>query len=213
MAPVRPLAPDSGITQLTSWLTEWSLCYPFAYDEMLKPVLRPANRHFTTDELEVILRWKLGQRWQKKATADVNAYAQSHPSSVPNETGNALNAPTDLAAMEFLVGIPWVQGPAVGSAVLMTLDPDRWTVFDVQASAALVCLRDLLTDRREDSNDCLYQLAELLAQFNPQRVRGQFPAAANDWPMYMAVCREISRITMLSLRTIDRALYEARGWC
>jgi hypothetical protein len=209
----RPLAPDSGVAQLISWLTEWSLRYPFAYDEALKPVLRPQSGQLSADDVEVILGWKLGKRWEAKAIGEVRAYVQSWPRSIESETSNALRAPTDAAAMGFLGGIPWLKGPAVGSAVLMALDPDRWTVFDVQASAALVCLRDLLADRREKSNDCLYQLAELLAKFNPERVRGQYPAAANDWPIYMAICREVSRLTMLSLRTIDRALYEARDWC
>jgi hypothetical protein len=43
--------------------------------------------------------------------------------------------------------------------------------------------------------------------FQPsQDKNGQYPAIAKEWPTHMACCREIKKITLLPLRTIDRAL-------
>ncbi len=38
-----------------------------------------------------------------------------------------------------------------------------------------------------------------------------YVATAPNWPIYMEICRAISGLTLLSLRSVDRALYEARG--
>jgi hypothetical protein len=204
------------VAQLTQWLTEWSLLYPFSGDRTIQPVLWPAAGNFGAQELQIIFDWKLGNRWKAVAAAQVNTFDAANPGRIELMTGNALTAPNDAAALAALRGLPQVRGAqavAVGSAILMCLDPNRWTVIDVNANDALVCLRNTIGGQRNNTTNPLYELAVPLWGFTPgANSNGNHPALAVDWPDYMAVCRTIARMTMLSLRTVDRALMQARRW-
>jgi hypothetical protein len=206
----RLLASDADASDLTAWLTEWSLFYPFDYDDQLSPIVRPATGAFDVDSICLIVGWKAERRWRKSKQESIRRYDGLHPGTVAAKTRNALSAVDDASGLSGLRGIPQVQAPAFGSAVLTVGDPDRWTVFDKMASASLVQLRDHLSIQQ--TGGPLQSLAGALARFRPPRNRAnEYLARVADWPTYMLCCRAISATTWLSLRTVDRALYEARG--
>ena len=113
-------------------------------------------------------------------------------------------------ALRCLRGLPQMKTAgtvAVASAVLMVLDPDRWSVMDRMANKSLVALRNALSVSEEISHE-LGNLAYLISGFSPPV---DYLARSEDWPRYMAICREIAQLTGVSLREVDRALYKARG--
>ncbi len=76
-------------------------------------------------------------------------------------------------------------GPALGSVFLMANAPDRYTVMDTRALKSLRAL-GLIPPGRAD-------------------------ATAADWLDYLRACRALASKVGASLRTIDRALYQANG--
>jgi hypothetical protein len=96
----------------------------------------------------------------------------------------------------------------------MCLDPNRWTVIDVNANAALVCLKNTIGGQSNNATNPLYELAVRLNGYAPVAdADGKYQATAVDWPTYVAICRTIAQMTLRSLRTVDRALQQARRWC
>lgn len=205
----RPLTPDADAPELTAWLTEWSLLYPCGYDTALSRITFPPTNSFDITAICEIVRWKSGPRYADHRVGKVCAFDVANPGAVARHTQAALTAPTDTEALNALRAIPVVRGPAFGSAVLMAGNPSRWTVFDRMANASLVYLRDRLTMRRND--DELFDLQRALLAFRPTQTKVGYEADARDWVAYLDCCRAISRATWLSLRTVDRALYEARA--
>lgn len=201
----RPLARDADVGQLAAWLTEWSLLYPVDYDAPVTAIARPTSG-FGVTELKTILDWKLERRFRDRAKRQVDAYDLKNPdsptstTSIRKMTASAIAAANDIAARKALSGLAWAQGPAVGSAVLTIGNPDRWTVYDVMACCALRQVRDTLSGQVRRRNAPLQPLARQLAKFQN-----------DDWYVYLDCCRAIRDLTLLSLRAIDRALYEARG--
>jgi hypothetical protein len=86
-----------------------------------------------------------------------------------------------MRVMRVLQGV----GPALGSALLMTMDPQRWTVLDQRAAASINAIG--YTDVPLDSQDL------------------------RAWLPYLRACRDIHNRTGESLREVDRALYAAKG--
>jgi hypothetical protein len=215
MSTPRPLASSSTAGELAQWVTEWSERYPFGYDDVLTPITRPPAKAFDLDELITIYRWKLGDQWKKVRIDELRAHHVALPTAIATATSAAFAAASDAAALAALIPIPGMKNSklaAVRSTVLMVADPDRWSPSDKMANKSVVMLRDRLAPRTINPADPLHKLVVLLGQFRPvPDSKGGYPACAADWPTYMACCREISRITWLSLRTVDRALYEARG--
>jgi hypothetical protein len=206
----RPLAPDADSVQLATWLTEWSLRYPFGYDDQLQASLRPATGSYVVTDLRAILQWK-HPRFPNRPFNDVHSYDLRHPGVIQRQTGRAFRANNDAMALAQLARIPWVKQTPTGSAVLMAMNPDRWTVFDRWANTTLVHLRDLLAAQCHDRTAPLHDLSLQLSKFRPQMVNDAYKAIAADWPSYIAICQKVSALTFLSLRTIDRACYESRG--
>jgi len=198
----RQLAPTADKSDLTAWLTEWSLFYPFDYDDQLPA----ASGSFGLAALRSIVSWKSEKRFKASNDVKIVNYNTVNPGLIVAITGAALAAATDGAALAALLGIPVAQGPAFGSAVLMAGDPNRWTVFDRMANTSLRKMSAVLAPQA--AGGPLQRVALALAALPIPA--GNVAVAAN-WPAYMKCCREISAITWLSLRTVDRALYEARG--
>jgi hypothetical protein len=216
MAPPLPLPQDAAVGQLTQWLTEWSLLYPFGGDGLIRPVVRPRGGCLTPGELKIVMEWKIGDRFKQAAFDQIDAYEAANAGEISGKTALAMVATTDAQALQELRGLPQMKTrfvAAVGSAILMCLDPERWTVMDVNANAALVCLRDTLRSQAGNPNSPLHDLAVELSTFTPRRTTNGYEARTVDWPTYMSICRTIARTTMLSLRTVDRALQQARTWC
>lgn len=90
----------------------------------------------------------------------------------------------DATAMRVIRCVHGV-GLALGSALLMVMDPDHWTVMDRHAlvSVRAVGYTDVPSSSLRDAT----------------------------WAPYLGACRAIGRRTRLPLRTVDRALWAADG--
>ena len=214
--PPPPLPTDANRAQLTRWITEWSLNYNFGHDDQLKNVVR--KRSFEINDAITILRWKLQEDQVPDAKRALEGFDARYPGRIAAATQAAIAAPDDTTALGQLAGIPWLQGPSVGTVVLMVGDPDRWTVSDVNANRTLVELREHLAHQAGQPNLELHEIAKTLANYLPTDAsegapgtKPRYEASWKDWPNYMAAIREIQHATWLSLRTIDRAFYQCRG--
>ncbi len=164
--------------KIREWVLAWESQYPRKSDQVLLSL--HGRRGFTIKELEVILAWKL------EATKNFLATALRHLRSLPEGyvidiVARALTNPDDLGAMLLLLDIKGIQEP-IASAILMTSDPDRFTVIDRRAKRSLAALGELQT--------------------SPER---------GEWLNYLESCRDLSRRTLVGLRAVDRALFWANG--
>jgi hypothetical protein len=91
----------------------------------------------------------------------------------------------ELGALMVLTLIPGAAG-AGASALLTAHDPARYTVMDVRTIRSLTALKRW-HEVRGTRASCLW------------------------WPDYLATCRDIAARTSRSLRSVDRALWSARG--
>jgi hypothetical protein len=202
--------------QLVHWLTEWSLSYDFKYDQKLKKILFPMSRCFSANDLKVILDWKLNRRWNTNTDDLIDKYVLANPGAIEHKSANAMEASDDGEALIALQGLPKMKTAnlvGVRSSVLMCLDPTRWPVMDKNSNAALVCLRDTIKGQANRPYGSLAKLADQLSAYNPKiNSMGSHVPSANDWPHYVSIYRSIAELSLLSLRTIDRALYCARDW-
>ncbi|MEU4339432.1 hypothetical protein AB0F59_33125 [Micromonospora lupini] len=76
-------------------------------------------------------------------------------------------------------------GPALGSALLMTMDPQRWTVLDERAVKSINAIG--YAEVPQDSQD------------------------RRTWLPYLRACLDVQTRTGAPLRDVDRALYAAKG--
>ena len=124
--------------------------------------------------------------WKLETQANYLAVARRNLASQPPEfvldhVARAVRNPDDQAAFLLLANIKGFQ-IAIASSILMATQPDRYTVYDVRAKKSLVALGEL--------------------HLNP---------AKGEWLNYLHSCRSIARRTLLDLRTVDRALFSAKG--
>jgi hypothetical protein len=133
---------------------------------------------YTKPELIQVGEWKARGRIRSRLS-------QNSASDVKKITRTALAAPEES---QHLI-LDTLHGVAVpmASALLMVWDPERHTVLDVRAFAALERLR-----RRG-----------LLEEEVPER-EGQYP----PYPAYLQCCRAIAKRLGVSLRDLDRALWK-----
>lgn len=163
---------------LREWVLAWNAQYNVAHDAALVPLHGRAS--YTIAELTTILKWKLQPNYLASA---VNTLATLPPEYVTDLIARAINNADDLAAYLLLSDVKGMRsGWAIPSAILMTSNPDRYTVYDRRAKSSLTALGLLQSD-----------------------------PAKGVWLNYLHSCRLISRRVLLPLRTVDRALYQAKG--
>jgi hypothetical protein len=124
--------------------------------------------------------------WMLRKAPPYLTSARNNLKSLPESyvldiVARAIGCNDDLGAYLLLADLKGARH-AVPSAILATADPDRYTVYDQTAKKSLKAL-GLLQDSQ----------------------------CKGEWLNYLHSCRHIARRTGLSLRTIDRALYEANG--
>jgi len=176
-------------------------------------VIKIANEHkgyLTAKDLRVIFKWKLQPNHFISAERQLMEYDSSHRGEIKQRTRLIVSSESDHHALSILRGLPQMKtGPsvAVASCLLMVLDINRFTVMDRRANETLVAIKKILLSEESPSKE-LTQLRNLLISYGPP---SDYLARAKDWPTYMAICRELSNITGLTLREIDRALYSASG--
>jgi hypothetical protein len=195
---------------LADWVASWAGLYDAASDTRVLALAGTSPGYLKVQDLVTIFRWKLQPNHFVVAQRDILRYEAAHPGLVQSKTAAALVAVSDADALRCLRGLPQMKTAgtvAVASAVLMVLDPDRWSVMDKMANSSVVALRDMISAAKH-LDPRLAKLAHLVGGYAPPLDNS---ARSEDWPTYMAICREIANLTGASLRVVDRALYKARG--
>lgn len=176
------------------FVTEWSQRYLIKSslkareeEEDLLTKVGPAVRQrgfYTVIELERVYRWKLRDQRNR------GRLALNSPAQVKSITKTALAAPEHLQlyAIQRLHGV----GDAVASALLMFPFPDRHTILDFRAARALEAFAEQgqLPD-------------ELLWRPQPPDSTSRPP-----YPPYLDACRRLATHLSVSLRDLDRALWQ-----
>lgn len=164
------------------WVACWAARYDLPHDDVLDGLR--GLPEFGLDHVRSVVHWKY-----PGATSGLRAYRLhriaglvdlNSSATVTRQTRQAFNAPNEVVAMEAVSSLKGV-GLAIGSALLMSQDPEHYTVFDQRASKSLVELGLLARTRR----------------FN--------------WTAYLSACRDLAGRAGVDLRTTDRALFCARG--
>jgi len=212
---LNSLSEVSTAHDLTCWVLYWSEIYDAESDHEVLDISKNNNGFLNKDNLYTIFKWKLNARDFSAASNKLELFSEK---IIEEKTKIALESATDSEALKALLGLPLMSTEpscAVASSLLMVLDNTRWTVIDVRANLSLIKLKASIT-RRVDPTNPLFNLINLLSIFNPKasfKKNGdiEYKAVSIDWPMYLLVCREIAHVTRHTLRTVDRALFQAYG--
>lgn len=165
--------------QLTAWVTQWSCRYDPAQDHMLQGVL---GRHsLDRAGFEAVIDWAFALKRHDRALQDLTVESDAE---LVDLSAAARRCASDTAAVRIIGCVNGV-GLALGSALLMVMDPDRWTVLD----------RRTLTSVRTIGYDTVPSNSLRYA----------------TWTPFCAACRDITARTRLPLRTVYRALHIASG--
>ena len=165
---------------LALWVHEWALRYSAEHDEVLSPL--HGTRALDRSAALTVIQWKFNAMPHRLANARRRMTRESGE-TVLDITAAARACRDDGAAMRVIQILQGV-GPALGSALLMTMSPQRWTVLDERAVASI--------------NAIGYTAV-------PPNSQGRL-----TWLPYLRACRDIHQRTGQSLREVDRALYAAK---
>jgi hypothetical protein len=164
------------------WLDRWCALYAVASDAPLAPLAGRAS--FGHADLTVIYEWKFRRYYPGKKIKALTA--RSTDVQARDWTRRAISNTDDLAALR-LAGLLPGCAPAGASAVLMVADPQRFTVMNKRAIKSLV----------------YHELWDTAAQGSG--------ATYERWLEYLQICRRLSTDHAMTLREIDRALWQAEG--
>jgi hypothetical protein len=166
---------------LTHWVRAWAQLYPAGHDQILKPV--SGARALDRAAALTVVAWKFDAMAHRRTNA-LRGLARESDQAILDITAAARGCLDDGAAMRVIRTLQGV-GPALGSAMLMTMVPLRWTVLDERAVASINAIG--YTDVPRDSQD------------------------RRTWLPYLRACRDLCDRTGESLRRVDQALYGAKG--
>ena len=167
--------------QWARWINAWAETYPVEHDDALSPFV--SAEFLTQSDLEAIVEWKFGN-WPGRLARTLNVLDGETSEQIEELSRRAFSCNDDLGALLIICVLQGV-GPALGSALLMAHDPARYTVIDTRALRSIRAFGWMV----------------------------DMPARATQrtWIPYLSLCRKLRDDTRISLRTIDRALYEANG--
>lgn len=168
-------------SQLTRWITAWSDQYGTEHDDQLHHVM--GRTGLDREAFKTVIDWKFHRVANRRARAH-DSIAGETDAVLSGLSTAACGSPDDDVAMRIITRVVGV-GPALGSALLMVMDSTRWTVLDVRA---------LKTIRAIGYSDV------------PAKPHGRA-----TWLPYLQACRDVAARTELPLRTVDRALFAAKG--
>lgn len=166
---------------LGQWVQAWGARYALAEDDVLEAMHGAPS--LDKDAVLALVEWKFNAMAHRRANAR-RRVAQERDQAVIDVTAAARGCVDDGAALRVVTVLRGV-GPALGSALLMAMAPARWTVLDVRALASVRVVG-----------------------------YGSVPADAQHpgtWLPYLLACRDLQARTQESLRTVDRALFAAKG--
>jgi hypothetical protein len=196
--------------ELTVALVASASAYNPEDDSKILKIANENKGYLTVKDLRVIFKWKLQPNHFISAERQLVEFDDSHKGEIKRRTSLIASAESDHHALSILRGLPQMKtapSVAVASCLLMVLDMNRFTVMDRRANETLVELKRAILGERSIARE-LRELRKLLLSFDPP---ANYLARSQDWPKYMAICRELSNTTRLTLREIDRALYSASG--
>jgi hypothetical protein len=133
--------------ELKRWVQAWAERYPAQNDQVLAPL--HGWTAFDRSAVLTVVDWNFGKMAHRRARARAGLNQQGDQ-AVLDITAAARACVDDGAAMSVIQALRRV-GPALGSALLMTMDPLRWTVLDVRAVKSIGATG--YTDVPEDSQD------------------------------------------------------------
>jgi hypothetical protein len=147
-------------------------------DEALAAGKAIADGNYSKANLNVIIRWKVGNPWKEQNVGLVGR-------NTDDEIARALRfasgiGTSEKSAVETLYGLHGV-GIPVASAILTMINPEKYTIIDYRA------LESLGVSKKD---------ATVAAQ------------SIDYYLAYLQKCRELSRQYKVSLRTLDRALWK-----
>ena len=166
---------------LTRWVKAWAGVYAVSQDTVLKPL--QGARALDRPAVLTLIEWKFNAMPHRRANAK-RGISKERDQVLVDVTKGACNCIDDGAALRIMTVLQGV-GPALGSALLMALNPSRWTVLDVRALASIRAVG--------------YESVPANAQ-NPR-----------TWLPYLEACRDLEARTHEPLRSVDRALFAANG--
>jgi hypothetical protein len=197
-------------TDLTDWLRHFESKYEVESDDVVMSIANNKKGYLTPGEVEMVFRWKLQPNHFPRARHDLEIFESLHSGEVVRKTGLAFEAASDREALEALRGLPQVKmksSVAVASCILMVLNVQSYTVIDRRANETLVGLKNYLIKNNSNASE-MRSLKQFFSDFNPPE---NFEAKSKDWEAYMKICRELSELSGMTLRSLDRALYSAKG--
>jgi hypothetical protein len=137
---------------------------------------------FYHEDLETLYEWKFRGLWPQRKISLMRAFPEQQVASLSRR---AFSCSDELGALMILTLIPGARA-AGASAILTACAPTRYTVMDVRALQSLITLKRWSDDQGV--------VASCLA-----------------WPDYLDVCRRLANQVDRPLRTVDRALWAAKG--
>lgn len=169
-------------TETISWLRKWNARYHVSYDG---PISQFRDRNsLGLDDLEVIYRWKFRGLWPSSKVRALRSNVTE--SQARDWTGRALADPDDLGAL-CIAGLLAGVGPGGASAVLMVARPERFSVMDTRALKSLAFIGQWDTDRQG------------------------WRSSYRHWIRYLDECRRLAGLSAMTLREVDRGLYQSAG--
>jgi len=202
---LKNLIAITSIDELRCWVKHWSYKYPDDDKRVLRHTPK-ASVGLDVAQLEDIYRWKLNPRDADRMVRMLHQFDQENIGKCQSITLSALEAQSDIEALKVLRQLPGAKTEtvvALASALLMVLNPSRWTVIDIRANKSLAAIKSALSVSAAE----LKGLANALSTYAPVNSK----AYASDWSQYLLICRMISDLTGETLRTVDRALWTSQG--
>jgi hypothetical protein len=188
-------ASTAAVGDLTGWVKLWAEAYPAEHDDLIEP-LYGARRLDHADRAR-LAAWRLGADHGAGHRRTLNLLEDNDQDWADELAERALACNDDLGAWLLARRIVGA-GPALASAMLMVGDRDRFVVLDKRSWASL----------------CELTASHALAGpgVDAQRLlHGANPARSRTWLAYLDACRALRDATGASLRSVDQALYQARG--
>lgn len=165
-------------------LQEWIDRWSADYPAVWDAGLQPLadKQVFYHDDLESLYRWKFRGLWPQRKINLMRAFPEEQVASLSRR---AFSCSDELGALLILTLIPGAR-TAGASAILTAHDPARYTVMDTRALQSLITLE--------------------LWSYDQGVV-----ATSLAWPDYLNVCRTLANRVDRPLRSVDRALWAAKG--
>jgi hypothetical protein len=170
---------------LINWLDKWEPQYRVAKDAQISAL--SGLLEFGHAELKAVYLWKYGRTYTTQYRALTSGPKRITDPAAKRLTRAAFEMTSELGALRAVAELPGASGAAGASAVLMAANPQRYTVVAWRALASL----------------------EYLGRWSRRAQAGQ--ATFVSWLLYLDACRALADESNRSLRSIDRALWQAKG--